>query len=851
MMEKNKDSQIENNIHEATYHDLFDVSVQLQDEEMLKTYQEISKKRKKMLAQGLEASGVNVEQLEDSYGIVAPITVTSGGAKSYNKDSDSTSFFQSTMEYSADNNKVEMIINQDGSEFLINQNDDNEEEQEEKINQILKSLKNDENDKMKQLDDFGDKNEAKKSILEAFNKIPNINEEELAADEEFDEIDEDEKFYEDEETQEETKKEFSKIEKFPIIKDSRRYRKRNVPIHIININSIQSVLSREVSLMKKDYREIEKPSSKSVTGFYDDMPQIEEDETDFNSESDASRISSKIRAEVYKRSTRTVILTLLTVIMFFISTINEEKFIEGNIQGDIGNYIYLSLALVVISSLFFVKDIVYGIKSLVLLKPNTDSAMALICVSSIAHMIIAIFFSNEIVTGSVHIYPLIAMTVMLLNNVGKFVIIKRVSENFVFLKSKEQKYALRLIGDYNLARDLAGDFVSGTPVIAYQKKANFLKRFMQLSYEADPSEIINRNFTLLYYISAVAIGVIQGIIHGDFFRGVSIFTACICVTTSLGKILCINLPLSRLCRKARKAGAMVSSYYAVAELAKVNSISVNASDIFTSGNIVLADAKLYTNKDTETALLYASVVAYEAGHTYKTIFESIVPQRQVAEIKSRNVKSIDGNGIYGEVKNNTILIGNRDLMIKYSVNLPQKEDVTEYIKKGNKVMFIAFNGDLVAMLVLRYKARKNKIIAVKKLTENGISIIVNSTDSNITQKMLCNMFNLYKSDVKVVTGQVGETFEKVINERLHLADALVATKGKVEAMALVLSECEIQKKLISLVLAMQTIGSILGFFLVVMLSFLGEITQLTSTSILLYQLFWLFAIILTPKIKRR
>ncbi len=66
--------------------------------------------------------------------------------------------------------------------------------------------------------------------------------------------------------------------------------------------------------------------------------------------------------------------------------------------------------------------------------------------------------------------------------------LRRIHSNFRFVSSREQKYAARVFDDYNTSLKMAGSSVISQPAIAYQQKAGFLKRFLQISYEPDPAE---------------------------------------------------------------------------------------------------------------------------------------------------------------------------------------------------------------------------------------------------------------------------------------------------------------------------------------------------------------------------
>ena len=83
-------------------------------------------------------------------------------------------------------------------------------------------------------------------------------------------------------------------------------------------------------------------------------------------------------------------------------------------------------------------------------------------------------------------YAVVLSAILFVNAAGKLTMIRRIHSNFRFVTSREQKYSVRLYDDHNTALKMAKDCVAETPVIAYQCKTGFLKRFLELSYTPTP-----------------------------------------------------------------------------------------------------------------------------------------------------------------------------------------------------------------------------------------------------------------------------------------------------------------------------------------------------------------------------
>ena len=115
--------------------------------------------------------------------------------------------------------------------------------------------------------------------------------------------------------------------------------------------------------------------------------------------------------------------------------------------------------------------------------------------------------------GKIHLYAGIAAGILFLNTVGKLTMLRRIHSNFRFVSSREQKYAVRVFDDYNTSLKMAGSSVISQPAIAYQQKAGFLKRFLQISYEPDPAETSSQVLAPVGLISSLLLCVVALVIH--------------------------------------------------------------------------------------------------------------------------------------------------------------------------------------------------------------------------------------------------------------------------------------------------------------------------------------------------
>lgn len=641
------------------------------------------------------------------------------------------------------------------------------------------------------------------------------------------------------------------IAEFPRAQSSQQYRDKIVPVHIVNIDVLQSaIITESAQYEKKEKGHRGSPFKRFTARIKEDEADAAADESidDYTSPSDARAIANELTGDMRRLSLRLLVTGLSAVILFITSLV-----CEGAPSAQPGNpipYLIINLGLILVCAGFCLRSILDGLKNLMKFNANGDSAAALATAAVLIQAVLGFLFQDSVAGGTTHVYGLVVALTLFLNGLGKLTLLRRIHSNFRFVTAREQKYAVKIYGDYNTGLKLAGDSVAQAPVIAYQKKTGFLKRFLQLSYEPDPSEQSSQNLAPLGLIAALILFLATLFISKDFYLGLTAFAAACCVLVAAGNMLAVNLPLSKLCKRARRAGAMIVGYTAMSQMAKVNAVMVDASDLFPAGTVVLDGVKTFGGGDKEEAILFATALIRQVGGTLSDVFSQVAQENEEDLPKASNLVLEDEHGITGSVGGRKVLVGNRTLLLNHHIEPPEREEVTKYTVGDKKVLFVAMDGILQAMLVLSYRADKRKKNELQRMEENGVSLVVRSTDANITQNMVGKLFGISPSSVNVITGSLAETYEELVNEESPRADALVATKGRVESMINVIVGCIRERRTVSLVTAVQNIAVILGFVLVSFLACFSGIAQLSSMAIAIYMLFWLVVVLMLPKIKK-
>ena len=878
---------------EDSYKSLFDDSKKAIDDQVEQNFQKLQKERRRRVAQAVQNAGVDEERIADEFGVVAPMPVTAFAADPYAKqhgievegvgNQQALPEIQKAMLETSTDKTMEIKLNVMNDTVELQRVKDMPAVSEESVEKILSTAGE---QRAQELEDIPQEVEAAQPVEEAplLEQAPPAQAEagdmeEISSGEplpvpELQEVAQQARAAAAGKAQEPVSQDTAVVEEptvvlnrplgeIPQVASVFEYRSRSIPTHVIHTDVLQSALLSEEEelrqaaeggkkgLLRRRVRnkKLEEPAEEAAPAADQDTGESIED---YTSPEDAKSISFELRGDMRELSMRMMITGVCTALLALVNLIFGGQFAAG---GDAGSkpvvYVILSVILLGVAVGVCYRTIGNGLKALFAFNANSDSAAAVAAVAVGVQTLLSVFFPRELVDGELHLYGVLLAAILFVNSAGKLCMLRRIHSNFRFVTSREDKYSLRLYDDYNTSLKMAKDAVAEKPVIAYQCRAGFLKRFLELSYTPDPSESASQVLAPMGLIASLVLCIACLLITRSVPTALSAFAAACCACVAVANMAAVNLPISRLCKTARRAGAMVVGYEAVDRLGDVNAVLVDAEELFPRGTVVLGGIKTFGDRaGAEEAIMAASALMRETGGPLSGVFDQVISENEDALPQVEDFTYEDGGGIVGQVDGKTVYIGSRALLINHHIEVPAREEESQFTAGNKSVIYIAVGGSIAALLVLTYTADRRRKNELQRLEDSGVSILVRTTDPNVTGALVSRLFGIDAASVSVLEGQTAATAQQLLEGTVARADALAATKGRVESMMSVISACVAQKRTIGLVVAVQNAAVVLGFVLVAFLACFGGMSQLTSLVLFLFQAFWVLVVLLLPKLRK-
>ncbi|MFU0831959.1 MAG: Signal peptidase I [Oscillospiraceae bacterium] len=585
---------------------------------------------------------------------------------------------------------------------------------------------------------------------------------------------------------------------------------------------------------------------------YDEPPPEPEELDDYTSPSDAPSIRHDLLKNLTRLSLRLAVTGIATLILLAVGILAEYPAIlppDLHTMLSSPSYPVIQLVFLLIAVGFNFSTVWNGIKGMTSFQANSDSAVSIAVLTALIQNVVLLILG---IPQGIYLYAPLAAAAIFLNTVGKFSMMRRIYLNFRVLCSKDRKYAVHLYNDYNTALRLAQDCVLGEPRIAYQSEAKFLRNFLKISYAPDPSDHLSHILAPAGLLLSLALCAASAFLApgGGFTAAVTILAVSCCICVPFTNMLCVNLPVSRLCSIARRSGSLLSGWKAIDRFSETNAVMLDAQDLFPRGTVILNGIRTFAGQRIDEAILDAAALMCTIGGPLADVFDQIIKSRR--EILPKISKPVyeDGKGVTGTVSGRQILIGNRELMLAHGIQPPSHDYEKKYIQSGKRLVYLASEGTLVAMFIINYRSDLHRSQVLRRMERNGIGLIVRTRDPNITPRFLAECFGLYEQEITVLPEHLGKIYTDLVSAEPERADAMIATKGRAFAMIRLLTGCIRQRSNITAAVALQAAAVGLGFALVAFLSLYSGLQQLSLTALSVYELFWAVAVLLVPRIRR-
>lgn len=611
---------------------------------------------------------------------------------------------------------------------------------------------------------------------------------------------------------------------------------------------------------QKDTRSPQEKILSAVVGFFskdesddDDTPQEKSKPVeDYSGDDDEKSIMYELNLNIKKLFVRSILTGIIAAvsIIFTIVTRVFPSAICTAIPFAPAAYATLNFLLVGFSIFVNRVAMLSGLSPLVKFKGNSDTAVAVGGVAAVIQTFVSFFCLGNATHFSVNYYAVIIMLAFFANNCGKLFMVLRVKSNFKFVSSKNQKYAAKIYNNESVANQMMSGTAVDRPIIAFQHKTKFPANFLKISYAPDPSEDLASKLAPITTVAAIIITLLYGFAKQSFSDAINTFALITAISVPVSALLSVNLPVHNLCKKLLSFGAMLAGYPSIKQFCDSTAIMVDSNELFPRDCVELDGIKTYEDYCVDESLMCGIAILKEGQNPIAKVFDSVVAETEESLPEVESVLYEDEMGLVGWINGERILVGSRELMDKYNVEPPHIEYEEKYTSNGRQVTYLARAGRLIAMFVTHYSANPELKSEMQRAETNGISFLIRTTDYNITNDLVANLYNVFYRSVKVLPTGLGNVLKEAQSTGEEASRSYLITGGKVSSLSRAVSGSVKIKHNISLAIVIQLIAVVLGILISATLSLYAGVGVMGSLEVLIYALFWAAAAIFAPALQK-
>ena len=571
---------------------------------------------------------------------------------------------------------------------------------------------------------------------------------------------------------------------------------------------------------------------------------------EYYSNKDAKAVYDIMMGNKRKASAKIIVFAIFLVVLTLFSSL-KTLFADLSAFGN-SEYAFLgvNLMLLLIAALIDVGEIK---KSFSLLGRKKITRSMCVTVALLAGILqcIAAFSGHGELPGNIHIYAPAVFVPLIFTAVADKVRAKTDIADFEYIvKHPNELYSVSKIEDEGEAFEIGRGLLLGDPDIRYSAKIGFPSKFVEMTLRRDPSDGVYALSLPAVLTAAVITAVVAGVISKNLVYAVSAFTAVTLIGLPASSCLSAFDILKTTNKQLRRSGSLVSGYYAAEDASTANAVVIDASDLFLYGGCSLHGFKLYNSMRIDDAFLYTAAVVIKSGGALSDVFDSVILSKRDILPPVESLVYEEKLGCSCWINNQRVLVGNRDLLSKHNVTPPSEDEEKKFLKSGRQVLYLAVEGKTAAGFSVEYKPNGDIARYLNRLEKYGVSVLVRTTDPNITEELVEQYFDLPHGFVKVISPVAGKMFKELYETVKPSGDCKVIHDGSVYTLLKSFAAAFLITDKFRLSSVLQYIGVGIGILAVAAMAFTSGLSQAGALQIIMFVLIWTALVIFIPRFKK-
>ena len=384
-------------------------------------------------------------------------------------------------------------------------------------------------------------------------------------------------------------------------------------------------------------------------------------------------------------------------------------------------------------------------------------------------------------------------------------------------------------------------YVASCVDVGLCKQKGRLAGFYHMTDKPDPARRWQWYLTPLLLSAATVLAAVVCLTGQCMERFLWVWSAHLTVALPLSLPLTAALPLQRLQHRLTRGGSALAGYAGAPALSRSRQLLVTENDLFPTGTVAFNGYKVY-GEERIKMLSYAAGMAQEAHSQLAPLFRQQLAAEGGFSARVDDLRFCEEGGVTGTIRGETVAMGSAYFMRKQKVPLPHD-------LKLQTGVFLAVDGVLGAIFVIKYQPSRNVDWALRALRRAGLRPVLAVRSGNVTPGLLKRKFGF---DGKPVYPNVSArlALSDVMEQRGKVPNAVIYREGLMP-----LAEAVIGSRRLRSVVRTGTwlcyLGAMVGLLLTYYLTSVGSYGTLSPLYMLGFLVLWLLPTLLLSGLAKR
>ena len=472
-------------------------------------------------------------------------------------------------------------------------------------------------------------------------------------------------------------------------------------------------------------------------------------------------------------------------------------------------------------------------------RPSMETMPALAACAALVQAAVALLNAKSYQPSSFTLLSGIAALGLFLALLGDRVLLASVQGGFALAQAAPERRGAFRAKDKELVRVLAKNMEEKDPWVLLSRPTQWDDAMVEQGFGPRACERRARKTNYILLGVALLAGFVFLVMGGGVNGGAAALTAVLCMGSPLSSTLIAGFASLRLQQSAAASGAVVPGWAAIEELGGVDTVQVDADELFTPDSAMLEDIRIFKGGRIDRAILYSASVLSQCCNTLSGLFRQIIEDRTDILYPVKDLEVHRGLGFSAWCDNNRVLIGSRAYMEQEDVPLPDEEYESKHSKNGElQILYLAVSGSLHAMFVLRYVGGRNAARGLEQLQKENIQLLVSCQDPSLTARHITDAYHLPEGMVVLLDQEQCAALDAATAEDTGSEGCcILCTKG-FASLTGGLRAAEQAQNAETTATTVQLVSVWFSVAIAVLLTYAGSVGMLSAAAVLMYQAAW-------------